>query len=86
MILDNLSAHKAPAVREWAEHRRGRIKFHWLLTNSSWLNLVESYFATLGRTALQNTHYRTPREIESGLLRGIAYLNEHPRPYVWKKL
>jgi len=86
LILDNLSAHKAPAVREWAAKHRKRIKFHWLPTNSSWLNLVESYFATLERTALHNTHYRTPREIERGLARGMNYLNHHPRPYLWRKL
>lgn len=86
LILDNLSAHAAPPMMEWAAKHKKRLKFHWLPTNSSWLNLIESYFATLGTTALNNTNYMTPREIESGLLRGIDYLNENPKPYIWKKV
>jgi hypothetical protein len=73
-------------MMEWAAKHKKRLKFHWLPTNSSWLNLIESYFATLGTTALNNTNYMTPREIESGLLRGIDYLNENPKPYIWKKV
>jgi hypothetical protein len=84
-MLDNLSAHKAPPVSEWAADHAERIVFHWLPTNSSWLNLVESYHATLERTALQNTNYKTPRQIERGLQRGIAYLNQHPKSYLWKR-
>ena len=86
LILDNLSAHKAGPVREWAKEHVHRIRFHWLPTNSSWLNLIESYFANLQRVALHNTDYRTPAEIEAGLQRGLAYLNDHPTPYVWKKI
>lgn len=86
LILDNLSSHKADPVRAWAETQPARIQFHWLPTNSSWLNLIESYFATLHKVSLHNTHYQTPGEIEGGLLRGIAYLNSHPKPYVWKKI
>lgn len=86
LILDNLSSHKANPVQEWAARHPERIQFHWLPTNSSWLNLIESYFSTLHRVALNNTNYQTPVEIEEGLLKGIAYLNDHPTPYLWKKI
>ncbi len=86
LILDNLSAHKAEPVASWAQAHSDRILFHWLPTNSSWLNLIESYFSTLARTALHNTDYKTPDDIEQGLLRGIGYLNEHPKPSKWKKV
>jgi len=33
-------------VREWEEAHPDRIQFHWLSTNNSWLNLIESYFST----------------------------------------
>ena len=58
LILDNLSAHKAEPVASWAQAHSDRILFHWLPTNSSWLNLIESYFSTLARTALHNTDYK----------------------------
>ena len=85
LVMDNLSAHKK-ALRELPARIRRRIHVYWTPTNSSWLNLVESYFATLQRTALYNTDYRTPQEIEQGLHRGTKYLNENPRPYKWKKV
>ena len=85
LIMDNLSAHKK-ALRELPARIRRRIHVYWTPTNSSWLNLIESYFSTLQRTALHNTDYRTPAEIENGLQRGTQYLNENPRPYVWKKV
>jgi DDE superfamily endonuclease len=85
LVMDNLSAHKK-ALRELPARIRRRIHVYWTPTNSSWLNLVESYFATLQRTALHNTDYRTPIEIEKGLQRGTYYLNENPRPYKWKKV
>jgi hypothetical protein len=85
LVMDNLSAHKK-ALRELPARVRRRIHDYYTPTNSSWLNLIESYFATLQRTALHNTDYKTPGQIEQGLLQGMRYLNENPRVYKWKKL
>jgi transposase len=81
LVWDNLSAHKK-ALRLW-EPKPRRVKFVWIPTNASWLNLIEPWFSVLERTALHNTDLRTPAEIEASLQAGIAYLNEHPRPYRW---
>jgi len=80
LVWDNLSAHKK-AVRLW-ELKPERVQFVWTPTNSSWLNLIEAWFSVLERTALHNTDLKTPEAIEENLRRGIAYLNEHPRPYM----
>ena len=85
LVMDNLSSHKK-ALRELPARIRRRIHVYWTPTNSSWLNLVESYFATLQRTALHNTDYKSVQEIEQGLYRGTEYLNENPRLYQWKKV
>jgi len=85
LVMDNLSSHKK-ALRDLPARIRRRIHVYWTPTNSSWLNLVESYFAALQRTALHNTDYRTVEEIEEGLCQGTEYLNENPRPYQWKKV
>ncbi len=85
LIMDNLSAHKK-ALKELSYKIRRRLRVYWLPTNSSWLNLVESYFAVLQRTALSNTNYTAPEEIAQGLTNGVRYLNQHPRPYVCKKI
>jgi hypothetical protein len=43
-VLDNLSAHKTHAVEAFLlEHPK--VRFHFTLTYSSWLNQVELWFA-----------------------------------------
>ena len=45
VVLDNLSAHKTPAVAKWLAHpKRQRWHLHFTPTSSSWLNLVEGWF------------------------------------------
>ncbi len=83
LVWDNLSAHKK-ALRLW-EPPPERVSFAWTPTNASWLNLIEPWFAVLQRTALHNTYLKTPEAIEENLQRGIAFLNQHPRPYKWGK-
>jgi transposase len=40
VVLDNLSAHKAPPVADWLAHpKRARWHLHFTPTSSSWLNL-----------------------------------------------
>lgn len=58
----------------------------WTPVNSSWLNLVESYFASLQKTEFHNTDFKTLDEIERSLLNEVQHLNENPKPYVWKKI
>jgi transposase len=85
LIMDNLATHKK-ALRELPRRLSRRITVYWTPVNSSWLNLIESYFATLKRTALQNTNFKTPNEIDQALLSGVAYLNSNPTPYKWKNV
>jgi len=41
VVLDNLSAHKAPPVAKWlADPKRARWHLHFTPTSSSWLNLI----------------------------------------------
>ncbi len=81
LIWDHLSAHKK-ALRLW-QPKPKRVQFAWTPTNGSWLNLIEAWFSVLQRTALHNTHLKTPQQIEQHLQRGIAYLHQHPKSYQW---
>jgi transposase len=81
LVMDNLSAHKK-ALKELPYKIQRQIRIYWLPTNSSLLNFVEFCFAVFQRTALSNTNYKTPEEIEQGLTNGVRYLNLHSRPYV----
>jgi transposase len=46
IILDNLSVHEAPLVREFLANHPN-VEFHFTPTYSSWLNQVEIWFSKL---------------------------------------
>lgn len=82
LVMNNLGSHKR-ALRALPARIR-RIQVYRTPTNSSWLNLFESYFASLQSTALHNKDYKMPQEIEYGLHLGVKYLNENSKTYKWK--
>ncbi len=71
VVLDNLSAHMAPDVTEWlAEPAQARWHLHFTPTSSSWLNLVERWFALLTDRRLRRGVFgsvrSSPRQSASG--------------------
>lgn len=46
IVLDNVSTHKSPIIQKWLL-RHPRVTFHFTPTYSSWMNLVERWFAEL---------------------------------------
>ena len=85
IILDNLSAHKTPAVRESLE-AYPRIYLHFTPTSSSWLNAVEGWFAQLERRALYRGVFTSVPELKAELQRFIEVHNEQSaKPFKWTK-
>ncbi len=84
LILDNVSTHKTPAIRNWlAAHPRFHL--HFTPTSSSWLNLVERWFSELTTKNLRRGTHRSVRELNADIRAWIATWNDNPRPYVWTK-
>jgi transposase len=84
LVVDNVSTHKTPAIHRWlAAHPRFRL--HFTPTSSSWLNLVERWFAELTTKNLQRATHRSVRELNAGIRAWINDWNDNPRPYVWTK-
>jgi transposase len=84
VVLDNVSTHKTPAIHRWlAAHPRFHL--HFTPTSSSWLNLVERWFAELTTKNLQRATHRSVRELNTGIRAWIKTWNDDPRPYVWTK-
>ena len=84
VILDNASTHKTPAIQKWlAGHPR--FVLHFTPTSSSWLNLVERWFAELSNKKLKRGTHRSVRELNTDIRDWIETWNENPRPYVWTK-
>jgi transposase len=84
LIMDNYGTHKTPAVERWlAAHPR--VHVHFIPTSSSWLNLVERWFAELTRKLLQRGAHRSVQTLEADLRRWVESWNDDPKPYVWTK-
>jgi transposase len=84
VILDNLSAHKAPQVKRWLA-RHPRFHFHFTPTYSSWLNLVERFFALLTEHALRRGSHTSVNELRAAIETYIDSHNEEGKPFVWTK-
>lgn len=84
VVLDNSSTHKTPAIRQWLV-RHPRFHFHFTPTSSSWLNLVERWFAEITRRLLQRSAHKTVKALTADLNAWIETWNENPRPFVWHK-
>lgn len=84
LVLDNASTHKTPAIKRWlAAHPR--FVLHFTPTSSSWLNLVERWFAELTNKKLRRGAHRSVRQLNTDIRAWIETWNEDPRPYVWVK-
>ena len=82
LVLDNASTHKTPAIQNWlAGHPRFVV--HFTPTSSSWLNLVERWFAELTTKKLRRGTHRSVRDLNADIRAWIATWNDNPRPYVW---
>jgi len=84
VIVDNSSTHKTPAIHRWLV-RHPRFTFHFTPTYSSWLNLVERWFAELTERWLRRGSHRSTKELVASIRTWITVWNEDPRPFVWHK-
>jgi transposase len=84
LILDNASTHKTPAIRKWLL-AHPRFVLHFTPTSSSWLNLVERWFAELTTKKLRRGTHRSVRELNTDIRDWIETWNDNPRPFVWTK-
>jgi len=84
VVLDNSCTHKTPSIQRWLL-RHPRFTLHFTPTYSSWLNLVERWFAELTEKWIKRGAHRSVRDLVASIRTWIANWNEHPTPYVWHK-
>ena len=86
LVLDNLSAHKAPPVAEWLAHpKRARWHLHFTPTSSSWLNLVEGWFKLLTERRLRRGTFNSVDQLIDAIELWVEHWNDDPKPFIWKK-
>jgi transposase len=84
LVLDNSSTHKTPSIQRWLV-RHPRFTLHFTPTYSSWLNLVERWFAELTSTWIKRGSHRSVRDLVASIRTWIANRNDDPKPFVWHK-
>jgi transposase len=84
LICDNYATHKTPAIRNWLI-RHPRFHLHFTPTSSSWLNLVERWFAELTTRKLRRSAHRNVRELTADIQAWTDAWNDDPRPFTWTK-
>jgi transposase len=84
VVLDNSSTHKTPLIQRWLV-RHPRFTLHFTPTYSSWLNLVERWFAELTDKWIKRGAHRSVKDLVASIRTWITNWNENPKPYVWHK-
>jgi len=84
LVVDNVSTHKTPEIKRWLL-RHPRFTLHFTPTYSSWINLIERWFAELTTKWLRRGTHRSTKELESAISSWIEHWNEDPKPFVWHK-
>jgi transposase len=82
LILDNYGTHGHANARRWlAKHPR--FILHFIPTSSSWLNLVERWFAELTNKAVRRGSFTSVPDLITAIENFITHYNRDPKPFVW---
>jgi transposase len=83
LIADNYATHKHPAVKAWLV-RHPRFHMHFTPTGSSWMNMVERFFADLTADVVREGSFNSVRALAAAIEAYLAERNADPKPYKWK--
>jgi transposase len=75
LVVDNSATHKTPEIHRWLL-RHPRFHLHFTPTYSSWLNLVERWFAELTNKWLRRGTHRSTKELEAAIANWVTEWNE----------
>jgi transposase len=82
LVMDNYGTHKHPNVQAWLQ-RHPRFIPHFVPTSSSWLNLIERWFAELTTKSVRRGSFTSVEDLKNTIAEFLAAWNEHPNPFVW---
>lgn len=82
VIVDNYSAHKHAKVKAWLVGRP-RWHMHFTPTYSSWINLVERFFALITERAIKRGSDRSVKELIGRIHHFVDHYNKNCKPFVW---
>ena len=83
LIADNYCTHKHEKVASWLQ-KHPRFHTHFTPTSSSWMNMVERFFADLTQDCVRAGSFTSVAELVEAITVYLAGRNENPKPYTWK--
>lgn len=84
IIADNYATHQHAKVQAWlAKHPR--VHMHFTPTSSSWLNLIERWFAEITREAIRPSVFRSVEDLVAAIMKYVDECNADPKPLIWTK-
>jgi len=83
LIVDNYCTHKHEKVLSWLR-RHPRFKMHFTPTSSSWMNMVERFFADLTADVVLPGSFQSVKELVQCIEKYMEERNLNPVPYKWK--
>jgi transposase len=84
-VLDNLATHKTKAVRAYLGSVPGRFVLHFTPTHSSWLNLVERWFAEITNKRIRRGSFGSVPQLIAAIKDYIRAWNASGRTFTWTK-
>lgn len=83
VIADNSSTHKHEKVKIWLK-KHPRFHMHFTPTSSSWMNLIERFFADLTADCVREGSFQSVQELIAAIEEYLAGRNENPKRYIWR--
>lgn len=93
LIIDNYGTHKHKVVQDWiassnAKHQAAysadRFVLHFTPTSSSWMNMIERFFADLTEDVVRAGSFRSVPELVKAIEGYVLERQLAPQRYVWK--
>ena len=81
LIVDNYKTHKTKEVQAWLTSIRAFL--HFTPTSSSWINLVERFFAEIAGKRIRRGAFKSVDELEAAITDYLGKHNANPKPFRW---
>lgn len=82
IVLDNLSTHTTPEVKEWLS-KNPHVHFHFTPVGSSWPNQIEIWFGILTRQSIRRGTFSSLNVLITQIRNYIDTWNSTAKPFTW---
>jgi transposase len=85
IVADNVSPHKTKDVQAYLDSKPGRFVIHYIPAHSSWLNMVERWFAEITNKRIQRESWESTAQLTKAVKDYIKTWNKSGRHFMWTK-